>query len=64
MAATSGALVHYPDGHTKLVEVHETPTVGREIEPGWTITERHIREGDQIGGQTYTFDVTVEATPR
>jgi hypothetical protein len=64
MAATSGALLHYPDGHTKLVEVQETPTVGSEIEPGWTITERHIREGDQVGGQTYTFDVKVEATPK
>jgi hypothetical protein len=62
MPATSGALVHYPDGQTKLVEVHDTPKVGSEIEPGWTITERHIREGDQAGGQTYTFDVTVEAT--
>jgi hypothetical protein len=64
MAAASGALVHFPDGSTKLFQVHKLPTVGSEIEPGWTVTEAHIRLGDQSGGQTYAYDVAVEPTPR
>jgi hypothetical protein len=62
VAATSGALIRYPDGSTKVVQVQKLPTVGSEIEPGWTVTEAHIRLGDQSGGQTYAYDVAVEAT--
>lgn len=62
MTPTSGALIRYPDGSTKVVQVPKLPTVGSEIEPGWTVTEAHIRLGDQSGGQTYAYDVAVEAT--
>jgi hypothetical protein len=58
------ALVRFPDDENRIVNVFETPEVGKElsgkISNGWIVQEVRLPGVAEIGGQTISVEVWVK----
>jgi hypothetical protein len=57
------ALVHFPHGENRIVNIFEKPEVGKElsgnISNGWIVQEVHRPGLAEIGGRTISVEVLV-----